>query len=455
MSQAQSLEVGSKVVFTGFTGDELPDNSEALEEGQEYTVVETKQEEEDSEVVYLLEAEVDNPDYDDSKRKTKKNQPTMKLKIDVFEDEIEISDITDDDQEEEVESKPAKRAAAKKEPAKKAAAKSKSQEKREAVQKKAPAKKAAKPEPEEDEVDADEQLSYADMKRGMEVTAYDGDEMIVAGTITSKTKRGIKIADENGEETTLRLEDTLFYEGIIEEESEEMDTVSPEDDPELKDMLILTEDEEDAEIVSLVAEAEDLCELAHDMSEESASLDYRLGGVLYHVRLSGAYKELNEDYSAKGGFMAYVEEELPVGYRKAMYLIDIYAKWNKFNLPMEKVQEIGWTKAQEIARVMDAENAEDLVALAEQNTVQDLKESIKESYTGGQTARESVKRITFKFRLTEDAAANVRDFFEQGKESLGLERDEEVFEQIVTQWATDHLNIKKVGRGKKKAAAKK
>ena len=405
MSQAESLSVGSKVVFTGFTGDSLPDHSELLTEGDEYSIVETKQESDDAEVVYLLE--VDNPDFDSKKRKSKKNVAT--LMIDVFADEIRLADVTDDGTAE------------------------------------------TEGETGEGADDGAEVLDYADVKRGMEVTAYDGDDRIGAGKVTSKTKKGVKIENEDGE-VVLASPDCQFYDGIY-EDPDDMGETSPEEDPELKNMLILTEDEEDQEILDIVQDADDLCVLAQEMSEESASLDYRLGGVLYHVRVSGAYKDLDERYAAKGGFMLYVEEKLPVGYRKAMYLIDIYAKWNKFNFPMEKVQEIGWTKAQAIAAVMNEDNAEELVELAEGNTVAEIKDTIKDSYSGGTTPREVVKKIKFTFRLTEDAAANVREFFEEAKTAMDLEKDEQVFENIVTQWATDHLDIKKVGRNK--TAAKK
>jgi RNase P/RNase MRP subunit p29 len=406
MSNTQAFEIGSTVVFTGFTSDELPENSDLLEEGETYVIAETKQEGDDAEVAYLLE--VENPNFDTKKRASKSNPKT--LKIDVFSDEIKLSDVTEDEEEEEDEDE-------------------------------------VEVEAEESEMTA---LEFADIKKGMEVSAYDGDELIVAGTVVSKTKKAIKIEDAEGDEVTVSADATI-YEGLFEAEAE-MEEEAAGEDPELKGMLILSEEEEDEDILTLVNESEDLCGLAQEMSEESASLDYRLGGVLYHVRLSGAYKDLDESYVTKGGFMKYIEEQLPVGYRKAMYLIDIYTKWRKYDLDVEKVQQIGWTKAQEIARVMTAENAEELVKLAEDSTVSDLKETIKESYTGGSKEREAVKKITFKFRLTEDAGANVREFFEQAKAEMGLERDEEVFEQIVTQWATDHLSVKKVGRASTKKA---
>ena len=70
-------------------------------------------------------------------------------------------------------------------------------------------------------------------------------------------------------------------------------------DSELKDLDILDEGEEDQDIVDLVEDTEDLCELARELADEQAISAYRLGGVLYHVRLTGAYKQADKQEVAK------------------------------------------------------------------------------------------------------------------------------------------------------------
>jgi len=404
MSKQQHIEVGATVEFVGFSGEDLPDNAELLNEGSVYEIAEIR-EEDGAETAYLLQ--VDNPNFDESKRKTKKNQPH--IMIDVFSEEIRLADAVD--AEEEV----------------------------------ADETHAAAGE-------LESAIDYDAIKKGDDITAFDAEDVAIYGTVTRKAKGNVYITDENGDKHTLDGETYTFYEGKIEAEAD-LGEEPEEEDAELKKMLKLEEGEEDQEILDLVAATDDLCGLAQEMSEESASTDYKLGGVLYHVRITGAYKELDEEYAGNKGFEKYVEKELSVGYRKARYLMDIFVKWNKFGLPIEKVQEIGWTKAQEIARVMDKDNAEDLLAIAEDrdNTVADIKETIKETYTSGSKQREPVRKITFKFRLTEEAGANVREFFEQAKEHFGKEyTDEMVFEAIVTDWATENLNVRKVGRSKAK-----
>lgn len=225
----------------------------------------------------------------------------------------------------------------------------------------------------------------------------------------------------------------------------------------------LEEENEDQEIVELVNAAEDVLALAKEVSEEASAIEYKLGGVLFHVRKSGAYKELDNRYGEKGGFGLYVLEQLNVEYRKAMYLIDIYYKWNKFGLEAEKVAQIGWAKAAKIAAVMTEDTAEELLELAENNTVADLVENIKTSYkeVGGTKGEKKILK-TFKFRLFEDQAAAVEEVLNAVASAMEFKTLDQAFEHIVMEWATEHpitpakpakAAVKKTAPAKARAAA--
>ena len=201
----------------------------------------------------------------------------------------------------------------------------------------------------------------------------------------------------------------------------------------------LDEESEDQEILGLVNESEDILELAKEVVEESAALEYRLGGVLFHVRKSKAYEELDNRYKEKGGFSVYLLEHLNIEYRKAMYLIDIYYKWNKFGLEPEKVAQIGWAKAAKIAAVMTEETAEELVKLAEENTVADLVENIKTSYKEvGGVKGDKKKLKLFKFKLFESQADAVEEVLASVMSAMNFKNLDEAFEHIVMEWATEH-----------------
>ena len=218
--------------------------------------------------------------------------------------------------------------------------------------------------------------------------------------------------------------------------------------------MVLTAEEEDEDILELCSESEDICALAKEAAQDSALSDYRLGGILYHVRLSGAYQEQDERYAGKKGFGLWSEEELGIKYRKAMYLTDIYTKFSKFGIDSSKVAELGWTKCMEVARVMTSENAEELIELADDSTVEDLKETIRETYTGETTSKPAVKKVRFKFALEQDAGTVVAELFGMATESLGLDHDNDVFEHIITEWAAEHLEVAKPKKSKKTKKSK-
>lgn len=364
MTDVSGVEVGQRVKFTGFTSDpdEMADNGELLKKNQTYELVAINDDvAEDEDIIFVLQ--VANPNYDDSKRKSKNNQEF--LTVECFDDEFV----------------PAKAQKAKaKAPAAKAKAKT--------TAKKPAAKSKAKPK--------------AKAKAAPKAKAK------------PKATAKSKLKDKTEEEA-----------------------------PETVNGLVVLANE-DAEVLALIESADDICELAHDKVEEADAIDYQLGGILYHVRISGAYKDLHEDYAGNKGFDAYCENELGIKYRKAMYLIEIYTAFCQFGISGQVVAEHGWTKCMEIARVMTEDNADELVELAAESSVTELKDAISETYAKkGSDTREKVKRIGFKFRLPEESGNTIQAYLEQAGQELGVDDVSQVFEQIVTEWATEHLNLKK------------
>ena len=217
----------------------------------------------------------------------------------------------------------------------------------------------------------------------------------------------------------------------------------------------LTEEQEDPEIVALVDSAEDILELAVEVCEESAATDYKLGGVLFHVRKSGAYKEIDKRYAEKGGFGLYVLEQLNTEYRKAMYLIDIYYKTSKYGLDASRISAIGWAKAAKIAAVMTEDTAEELLELAETNTVVDLVENIKTSYKeeGGTKGTKQLVKI-FKFKLLQDSANAIEEILTAVAAAMSFKSVDQAFEHIVSEWALEHPVGGQSGKTVARAAAK-
>lgn len=200
---------------------------------------------------------------------------------------------------------------------------------------------------------------------------------------------------------------------------------------------------EDPEVMALVDSGENLIEVAQNLEADAAKSEYRLGGLLYHIKKDGSFKELdNGAYADKKGFDLFVGSYFNIGYRKAMYLIDIYVAFTQAQIenPAEKVAAMGWAKASKIARPMMVEGSKpaDLVELAENSTLEDLSTAIKEQVTVGRTSTAGTKvtRTTLKFRLLEQDGTTVASVLEAVRKAQGFKDIGEALVYIVNDWAT-------------------
>jgi hypothetical protein len=404
--------VGDNVTFKGYA-DDVPENERLLTEGDTYHVVDVNAEEDS------LGVEIDNPDFNAKKKESENNQKM--LVVDVFFDEVDIAaedDASEEEADAEEEEAPAPKAKGKttaKAPAPVAKGKTKA--------------KDVEAEDEADDVEEDgEEEAPAPKAKGKTVAKA---APAAKGKATAKGKaapaaKGKAKAEKKAKEAPVEVD-----------ESETLPAL----------------EEEDAEIVELIDGA-DLVELASELVEDSAALDYKLGGVLYHLRLGKSYQDVDKKYAVKGGWQLFIEENLGgLGYRKAMHLIDIYYKFNLYGIAADKVQELGWTKCSKIAQVMTDTNAEELVELATESSVAELSDTIKESYkeVGGEKG-EKRRKVAFKFRLWDDQAAGVEQVIAEVQETMGFKDPSDAFEHIVMEWAAEHGSEPKTKAPAKTAA---
>lgn len=208
----------------------------------------------------------------------------------------------------------------------------------------------------------------------------------------------------------------------------------------------LTEDEEDADVLQLVSDnegVEALIGVVQELEGDIATSEYRMGGILYHIKKDGGWRDLHPEYKERGGFQKFLLDNMNVDYRKGMYLIEIYVTFSKLKLenPAEAVARIGWTKASKIVPELekDAGKVDDLLKLAEESTVADLTAAIKEQNVsvGGKKEGGEVKtRVSMKFRLWEEEGLEVKDAITAVKDQQGFQSEEEALVYIVRQFVT-------------------
>lgn len=205
---------------------------------------------------------------------------------------------------------------------------------------------------------------------------------------------------------------------------------------------------EDEEVLALINGETHIIQVAQELEAAAATSEYRLGGVLYHIKRNKSYLEVEggaERYGEKGGFELFLQDYFNIEYRKTMYLIDIYVAFTQAQIenPAEAVAAMGWTKASKIARPMmeNVEGAADLIELANNNTVSDLSTAIKESVTVGGTREGGTKvtRTTLKLRLLEQDGVNANAILEAVKSAQGHKDIGESFMFIVNDWASNNM----------------
>ena len=200
---------------------------------------------------------------------------------------------------------------------------------------------------------------------------------------------------------------------------------------------------EDEAVLALIAENDNLIEIAQGLESDIAKNEYLIGGILFHVKKDGAYKDADPSYAEKGGWAKFLSDNMNIEYRKAQYLIDIYVAFNVAGITdaADRVAAMGWTKASKIAPLMneDGQNPEELITLANESTVAELQESISVQKTSvGAVKGEIKKRTIMKFSFFEDEGAALADIINGAMEQHGLKKHEEAFAMIVNEWAAQN-----------------
>lgn len=168
-------------------------------------------------------------------------------------------------------------------------------------------------------------------------------------------------------------------------------------------------------------------ELVDSLNEQSEVTFFKLGGVL-SVIIS------NQWFSPYDNFRDFVEKKHGILYRRAMYWVDIYQRLSSCGVQWHQVSKIGWTKLKEIAKVINADNVEDWVALAAQNNTINLIEMVKATLTKDtpkaieDQASKTVMSKTFK--MHEDQKVTIEAAIEKAKEQSGTQVDTAALEFV-------------------------
>lgn len=143
---------------------------------------------------------------------------------------------------------------------------------------------------------------------------------------------------------------------------------------------------------------EEAIKLVPTLAEDVDYSYFKLGGVLSVIQSNNWWKDDGFDT-----FKSYIETSFGLQYRKAMYLVNIYNGLVDAEIPWSAVGQLGWTKLKELADILDKDNYKEWVKIAENRTVLQLQEYIREYKKGNLEKGEeasaetsSVSSMTFK-----------------------------------------------------------
>ena len=190
-----------------------------------------------------------------------------------------------------------------------------------------------------------------------------------------------------------------------------------------------------ASVREILAE-QDALAAAKSLVDKAEQTDFTLGGVLRHIHETGAFKAIG--YEGKRGFVEYCEKTLGIAYRKAHYLMQIYTAFAMIGADEAKLQQIGWSKAKELARIETGalkKGFDSLITKATEMTRDDLTAYIKKTYKvttrGG---ADGVSLTQFSFRLAEEEALTVNEGLNEAKAMVGDDDLNKAFAYIVGEW---------------------
>jgi hypothetical protein len=174
-------------------------------------------------------------------------------------------------------------------------------------------------------------------------------------------------------------------------------------------------------IADIVHEIENLKEpQAHAKLAEELEIgpmsDFKIGGLLSLINANKWY----QPYDKFDQFVAAkVEPMTGIGYRKAMYLIEIYNAIVESGVAWSKIAGIGWTKLQIIACMLKKGNPDQWLQIAKEQNAVTLAGTVKEAKKSGDAAQledQSMKAVTtMSFKVHTDQKATIEAAIEKAK----------------------------------------
>lgn len=182
--------------------------------------------------------------------------------------------------------------------------------------------------------------------------------------------------------------------------------------PEVNLVDLTLQGEEHVDVSSLSGEELRIKALDLRRTINTAAID--LAEVLHEMYQSEKWRE----FEVFDTFAQYVEAELEIGYRSAMYSIKIVASLKTHNIPMEQARQLGWSKLRSLLPHITSKNAISLLEMASTRSVREIQTELKDSGVVTPATPETTK---INFNCSPSEASVIFDTLDSVKQKLNTE----------------------------------
>jgi len=165
--------------------------------------------------------------------------------------------------------------------------------------------------------------------------------------------------------------------------------------------------------------------------EEIKTLARNIDESRYDLYLKLYEVKEKEQYASWGyeNYKDYVEEELSLEYRIALWYARMGEIITKYNIPKDVILNVSWTKFKEISLLDNKEEIEKLLKKAPNMTFQEIKDVVKQLRKNIAPKKEiNITKITF--NLIEDQYDVVKQAIEKAKQTVGTDSNGAALEYI-------------------------
>jgi hypothetical protein len=131
-------------------------------------------------------------------------------------------------------------------------------------------------------------------------------------------------------------------------------------------------------------------------------------------------------------FQEYVETELEVGYRSAMYSVKIISTMREHNISMAQARDLGWGRLRAILPHITTRNVGSLLDMATSRSVREIQTELTESGIVS-SGTEATNRITFNCSPSE--ASTIFDSIDEAKKRLDTDSISSALEYVCQEWS--------------------